>query len=78
MPFEALEVKPGLPPMEASWWTRCRKGGLALRAQMGRLRCLVFRDGDAVELQSKAGKPARPLLSGGGRGRWPGLRRSAS
>jgi ATP-dependent DNA ligase len=24
---------------------------------MGRLRCLVFRDGDAVELQSKAGKP---------------------
>jgi ATP-dependent DNA ligase len=58
MPFDALEVKPGLPPMEAkladrlpdgpNWWFEPKWDGF---------RCIVFRDGDEIELQSKAGKP---------------------
>ena len=30
-------------------------------------RCLAFRDGDAVELRAKSGKPLRPLLPRSGR-----------
>lgn len=56
--FDQLGVQPGLPPMEArlvdalpdepGWWFEPKWDGF---------RCLVFRDGDSVELQSKSGKP---------------------
>ncbi|HWH22236.1 MAG TPA: ATP-dependent DNA ligase, partial [Allosphingosinicella sp.] len=56
--FDRLPVKPGLAPMEAKlveslppgegWWFEPKWDGF---------RCLVFKDGDDVELQSKSGKP---------------------
>ncbi|HEY9554763.1 MAG TPA: ATP-dependent DNA ligase [Allosphingosinicella sp.] len=56
--FDRLPVKPGLAPMEAKlvdalpespdWWFEPKWDGF---------RCLVFRDGDDVALQSKSGKP---------------------
>jgi ATP-dependent DNA ligase len=58
MPFEALEVKPGLPPMEAKLVDALPEGeGWRYEPKWDGFRCLVFRDGDAVELQSKAGRP---------------------
>jgi ATP-dependent DNA ligase len=36
---------------------RCRTARLAFEPKWDGFRCLVFRDGDEVELQSKAGKP---------------------
>ncbi len=57
-PFDALEVKPGLPPMEAKLVDALPEAeAWRYEPKWDGFRCLVFRDGDAVELQSKAGKP---------------------
>jgi ATP-dependent DNA ligase len=58
MAFDRIAVSPGLPPMEAmlvdtlpdepGWWFEPKWDGF---------RCIVFRDGADIELQSKAGKP---------------------
>ncbi|HEV2748367.1 MAG TPA: ATP-dependent DNA ligase [Allosphingosinicella sp.] len=56
--FERLSVKPGLAPMEAKL-VEDLPGGEAWRYEpkWDGFRCLVFRDGGDVELQSKSGKP---------------------
>src|SRR3546814_11656210 len=33
------------------------RSGVAVRAEMGRFRCLAFRDGADIELRAKSGKP---------------------
>jgi ATP-dependent DNA ligase len=56
--FDQLSVKPGLPPMEAKLVDALPDGpGWRYEPKWDGFRCLVFRDGDAVELQSKSGKP---------------------
>ena len=56
--FERIEVKPGLPPMEAKLAEELPEGdGWRYEPKWDGFRCLVFRDGDDVELQSKSGKP---------------------
>lgn len=58
MPFEAVEVKPGLPPMEAKLVDALPDGaGWRFEPKWDGFRCIVFRDGANIELQSKAGKP---------------------
>jgi ATP-dependent DNA ligase len=57
-PFERLAVKPGLPPMEAKLVDSLPEGeGWRFEPKWDGFRCLVFRDGEAVELQSKSGRP---------------------
>ena len=56
--FDRLDVKPGLPPMEAKLvgelpWDQ----GWHFEPKWDGFRCLVFRDGPDVHLQSKSGKP---------------------
>lgn len=56
--FDRLAVKPGLPPMEAKLVNDLPGGeGWQFEPKWDGFRCLVFRDGDNVELQSKALKP---------------------
>ena len=56
--FDQLEVRPGLPPMEAKLVDCLPAGpGWRFEPKWDGFRCLVFRDGDAVALQSKSGKP---------------------
>ena len=56
--FEKLGVKPGLPPMEAKLADALPDGpGWRFEPKWDGFRCLVFRDGDEVALQSKSGKP---------------------
>ena len=56
--FDRLAVKPGLPPMEAkSVDSLPDGGGWQYEPKWDGFRCLVFRDGPEVHLQSKAGKP---------------------
>ncbi len=56
--FDQLEVKPGLPPMEAKLVDALPEGpGWRFEPKWDGFRCLVFRDGGAVALQSKSGKP---------------------
>ena len=56
--FDQLAVKPGLPPMEAKLVDELPDGpGWQYEPKWDGFRCLVFRDGDDVELQSKSGKP---------------------
>lgn len=56
--FERLRVKPGLPPMEAKLVDALPEGeGWQFEPKWDGFRCLIFRDGDAIELQSKSGKP---------------------
>jgi ATP-dependent DNA ligase len=58
MPFDALEVRPVLPPMEAKLVDALPDdAGWQFEPKWDGFRCIVFRDGDHVELQSKAGKP---------------------
>ncbi|QPQ55126.1 ATP-dependent DNA ligase [Allosphingosinicella flava] len=57
MAFDRLEVKPGTPPMEAKLAeTLPDRGDWQFEPKWDGFRCLAFRDGDKVELQSKAGK----------------------
>jgi ATP-dependent DNA ligase len=56
--FHRLEVKPGLPPMEAKLVDDLPQGeGWRFEPKWDGFRCLVFRDGPNVHLQSKSGKP---------------------
>jgi ATP-dependent DNA ligase len=56
--FERLAVKPGLPPMEAKLVDSLPEGwGWQYEPKWDGFRCLVYRDGGEVYLQSKAGKP---------------------
>lgn len=57
-PFDRLAVKPGLQPMEAKLVDALpSEGGWQFEPKWDGFRCLIFRAGDAVELQSKSGKP---------------------
>jgi ATP-dependent DNA ligase len=56
--FHALALKPGVPPMEAKLVDSLPPDeGWQFEPKWDGFRCLVFRDGDAVEMQSKSGKP---------------------
>ena len=56
--FDRLEVKPGIAPMEAKLVDSLPDGeGWRFEPKWDGFRCLVFRDGDSVALQSKSGKP---------------------
>jgi ATP-dependent DNA ligase len=56
--FDRLSVKPGLPPMEAKLTDALPEGeGWQFEPKWDGFRCLVFRDGPDVHLQSKSGKP---------------------
>ena len=53
-----LPLKPPLPPMEAkSVDSLPEDGGWQFEPKWDGFRCLVFKSGEAVELQSKSGKP---------------------
>lgn len=57
-PALALPVRPPYPPMEAETATKVPGGdGWQYEPKWDGFRCLAFRDGDAVALQSKAGQP---------------------
>lgn len=56
--FSRIDVKPPLPPMEAKLVDALPGGeGWQYEPKWDGFRCLVFRDGADVELQSKAGRP---------------------
>ncbi|HEY7809006.1 MAG TPA: ATP-dependent DNA ligase [Allosphingosinicella sp.] len=56
--FDRLAVQPGVPPMEAKSVESLPDGaGWQYEPKWDGFRCLVFRDGPEVHLQSKAGKP---------------------
>jgi ATP-dependent DNA ligase len=56
--FDRLPVKPGLAPMEAKLVDELPEGeGWRFEPKWDGFRCLVFRDGGEVALQSKSGKP---------------------
>jgi ATP-dependent DNA ligase len=56
--FDRLSVKPGVPPMEAKSVDSLPDGdGWQYEPKWDGFRCLVFRDGPDVHLQSKSGKP---------------------
>src|SRR5438045_639393 len=53
-----LPIQPPYPPMEAKPVESIPRGeGWQYEPKWDGFRCLVFRDGDKVELQSKAGQP---------------------
>jgi ATP-dependent DNA ligase len=56
--FQRLDVKPGIAPMEAKSVDALPEGeGWRFEPKWDGFRCLVFRDGSDVHLQSKSGKP---------------------
>jgi ATP-dependent DNA ligase len=56
--FSRVGVAPPLPPMEAKAVDALPRGdGWQFEPKWDGFRCLVFRDGAEVELQSKAGRP---------------------
>ncbi|HYE31186.1 MAG TPA: ATP-dependent DNA ligase [Methylomirabilota bacterium] len=56
--MEVLELKPPLPPMEALSVDELPEGPeWQYEPKWDGFRCLVFRDGDEVQLQSKSGQP---------------------
>src|SRR5687768_1839836 len=56
--FSRLATRPPLAPMEAKLVDSLPEGdGWQFEPKWDGFRCLVFRDGDAVELQSKAERP---------------------
>ena len=56
--FARLAVKPGLPPMEAKLVDALPEGeGWQYEPKWDGFRCLAWRDGSEVFLQSKSGKP---------------------
>src|SRR4051794_35912567 len=57
-PFSRLAVRPPLAPMEAKLVDALPDGeGWQFEPKWDGFRCLVFRDGGEVALQSKSGKP---------------------
>jgi ATP-dependent DNA ligase len=58
MTIAALDVPPDTPPMEARLTDAIPEGeGWQFEPKWDGFRCLAFRDGASVELQSKSGKP---------------------
>ena len=58
MPRDPLDLIPGLSPMEAKLVAELPAGpGWRFEPKWDGFRCLAFRDGDKVALQSKSGKP---------------------
>ena len=58
MPFKRLTTKPPLAPMEAKLVDSLPAGtGWQFEPKWDGFRCLIFRDGDEIELQSKAERP---------------------
>jgi ATP-dependent DNA ligase len=56
--FDRLPARPGLPPMEAKLVDALPEGpGWQFEPKWDGFRCLVYRDGADVALQSKSGKP---------------------
>jgi ATP-dependent DNA ligase len=56
--FDSLAIKPGLAPMEAKLVESLPvEPGWRFEPKWDGFRCLVFRDGGEVHLQSKSGKP---------------------
>ncbi|MDT9598272.1 ATP-dependent DNA ligase [Sphingosinicella rhizophila] len=56
--FDRLPAKPGLPPMEARLVDALPdEAEWQFEPKWDGFRCLVFRDGEAVDLRSKSGKP---------------------
>jgi len=56
--FNGLAIRPGIAPMEAKLVDALPdEAEWRFEPKWDGFRCLAFRDGDAVELQSKAGKP---------------------
>ncbi len=56
--LERLGISPPLPPMEARLQKTLPEGeGWQFEPKWDGFRCLVFRDGDEIHLQSKSGKP---------------------
>jgi len=56
--FKRLKTRPILPPMEAKLVESLPEGGgWQFEPKWDGFRCLVFRDGKTVKLQSKAGRP---------------------
>lgn len=56
--FDRLKTRPPLPPMEAKLVDALPDGdGWQFEPKWDGFRCLVFRDGDDIELQSKAERP---------------------
>ena len=56
--FDQLQVKPGLLPMEAKLVDALPEGqGWQFEPKWDGFRCIIFRDGADIELQSKSGKP---------------------
>src|SRR2546429_8708711 len=54
----ALPIRPRFPPMEAQLVERIpQEEGWQYEPKWDGFRCLAFKDGDKVELQSKAGQP---------------------
>src|SRR6476619_895313 len=54
----ALPIKPPFPPMEALSVEKITEGdGWQYEPKWDGFRCLAFRDGQKIELQSKAGQP---------------------
>ena len=61
-----LPIKPGFPPMEALLVSEIPEGdNWEYEPKWDGFRCLAFRDGKKVELQSKSGQPLRLVHSGG-------------
>ncbi len=56
--FRRLPIQPGLEPMEAKSAEQLPQAeGWSFEPKWDGFRCLAFRDGGAVELQAKSGKP---------------------
>lgn len=56
-PALSLPLTPPLPPMEAKRAARLPSGSLQYEPKWDGFRCLAFKEGDRVALQSKAGLP---------------------
>ena len=63
-----LPIKPPYPPMEALLVSEIPAGeNWEYEPKWDGFRCLAFRDGKTIELQSKSGQVALALLSRSGR-----------
>ena len=60
-----LPIKPPFPPMEALLVSEIPAGeNWEYEPKWDGFRCLAFRDGKTIELQSKSGQPLAALFSG--------------
>ena len=56
-PHMSLPLSPPLPPMEARLETQLPEGDWLYEPKWDGFRCLAFKDGDSLTLQSKSGQP---------------------